>query len=308
MDVLVIGAMGLDVKGTTIGPLEPGGSRPGVIRCSPGGVARNIAESLARLELEVSLISAVGDDWTGQHLLQQARAVGIDTQHVVVRPNGRTGIYLALYDQEQNPVYAMDDMAGMDTVTPRYIYDRRRLIRDARMVVIDGNVPPNALETILRVAESYQRPVCADPTSTVLASRFRPHLSRFHLLTPNLEEAEALLGEPELGLEENHQPLRLARRLVKRGVDLAVITLAERGLCYATADESGHLPTFAVSIVDRTGVGDALTAGIVFGLLEELPADEAVRLGLSAAALTLQCRETVCPDLSLETLYARLVI
>jgi len=44
------------------------------------------------------------------------------------------------------------------------------------------------------------------------------------------------------------------------------------------------------------------------GLLNGLPIDEAVRLGTSAAALTLQCRETVCPTLSLERLYDQLVI
>jgi pseudouridine kinase len=47
---------------------------------------------------------------------------------------------------------------------------------------------------------------------------------------------------------------------------------------------------------------------VVFGLLNDFPIDEAVRLGVSAATLTLQCKETVCPDLSLERLYDQLVI
>lgn len=304
MDVLVIGAMGLDVKGTPRGPLTAGRSTPGVVRSSPGGVARNIAESLARLELEVTLISAVGDDWTGRHLLDQVEKVGVDTTHVLIDPEIRTGTYLALYDEEQNLTGALDDMAGSRAVTPGTIYDRRRLFRDAELVVIDANISPQTLETIFRLAERYNRPVCADPTSVVLAPRFRPYLDRFRLLTPNLNEAQALLGDHET----DDQPLSLARRLVKRGVDLAVITLAERGLCYATPEESGRLPSIAVSIVDRTGVGDSLTAGIAFGLLEDLAADEAVRLGLSAAALTIQCRETVCPTLSLESLYDQLGI
>jgi len=52
----------------------------------------------------------------------------------------------------------------------------------------------------------------------------------------------------------------------------------------------------------------ALTAAVIFGLLHNLSIAEAVRLGTSAAALTLECRETVCPTLSLEQLYDRLVI
>jgi pseudouridine kinase len=50
-----------------------------------------------------------------------------------------------------------------------------------------------------------------------------------------------------------------------------------------------------------------LTAGVVFGLINDFPVDEAVRLGASAAALTLHSRETVCPTLSLERLYDQLV-
>jgi pseudouridine kinase len=60
--------------------------------------------------------------------------------------------------------------------------------------------------------------------------------------------------------------------------------------------------------VDSTGAGDALSAATIFGLLEHMPVHEAIRLGVSAAALTLQTRETVCQELSLEKLYDQLVI
>jgi len=304
MDALVIGAMGLDVKGEVQGPMEAGTSNPGIIRCSPGGVARNIAENLARLGLEVGLLSAVGEDWTGRYLLGQAREAGVNVEHVLIHPEARTGTYLAFLDRERQLITALADMRAMEQITPRYLNDRRRLFRDARIVVIDANLSPSALRTVFRLARRYDRPVCADPTSTLLAPRLRPYLSSLRLVTPNQEEAGALLGEMSAGTE----PIEIARRLVSKGVNLAVVTLAERGLCYATTEESGHLPALTVPIVDRTGVGDALTAAVVFGILEGLPASEAVRLGLSAAALTLQCRETVCPHLSLEDLYAQLVV
>lgn len=304
MDVLVIGAAGLDVKGQVTGPLQMGTSNPGIIRRSPGGVARNIAENLARLGVEVAFISAVGEGWAGRYILEKTRQAGVNVEHVLIGPDLRTGTYLALLDQERQLIVGLDDMASIERITPRYLNDRRRLFRDARMVVVDANLTPAALRTVFRLAELYGRPVCADPTSAPLAIRLRPFLRQLRLATPNLEEAGALLGEMGAG----SRPIRMARKLVARGVELAVITLAERGLCYATAEESGHLPAIAVPIVDRTGVGDALTAAVIFGLLEELPPSEAVRLGLSAAALTLQCRETVCPDLSLENLYGQLVV
>ncbi|MGQ9466977.1 MAG: carbohydrate kinase family protein [Anaerolineae bacterium] len=305
MDVLVIGAAGLDVKGQVGGPLQMGTSNPGSIRQSPGGVARNIAENLARLGLEVALMTALGDDWPGRYILEHARQAGINTDHILVRPDLHTGIYLALQDQEKQLIVGLDDMEAIQAITPRYLHDRQRLFQEAEMIAIDANLSPDALEMVFRLAAQYHRPVCADPTSAPLAIRLQPFLGQLHLVTPNLQEAYALLGE--MG-GSSSRPIRIARRLVAKGVKLAVITLAEKGLCYATMQESGNLPAIAVPIVDRTGVGDALTAAVIFGLLEGLPPTEAVRLGLSAAALTLQCRHTVCPDLSLEQLYETLVV
>ena len=57
---------------------------------------------------------------------------------------------------------------------------------------------------------------------------------------------------------------------------------------------------------DPTGAGDALTAAVLFGLLNDMPIDDAVRLGVAAASLTLTYRGSVIPDLSLEKLYDQL--
>jgi len=304
MDTIVIGAASLDIKGRVAGPLQMSTSNPGVIRRSPGGVARNVAENLARLGVEVALISAVGEDWAGRCVLEQTRRAEVDVSHVLIRPDLRTGTYLALQGEDGRLVVGLDDMAALEAITPRYLNDRRRLFRDARMVVVDANLSPAALETVFRLADRYGSPVCADPTSTPLAERLRPFLRQLHLAVPNLAEAGALLGQPV----ERSNHVSLARQLVAKGVRMAVITLAEQGLCYATAEENGHLPALSVPVADRTGAGDALTAAVIFGLLEELSPSEAVRLGISAAALTLQCRDTVCPDLSLEKLYEQLVV
>jgi pseudouridine kinase len=197
-------------------------------------------------------------------------------------------------------------MAILSHITPRYVNDRRRLFRDARMVVVDANLPPATLKTVFRLARRYRLPICADPTSKNLAPRLRPYLDQLHMVTPNPAEAEALLEQGPIG--GRNEAIAAAKQLVARGVEIAVITLAEMGVCYATSNESGHVPALDIDIVDLTGAGDALSAAVIFGLLEEIPVGEAIRLGVSAAALTLQSRETVYPDLSLENLYDQLFV
>ncbi len=303
--VVVVGAAAMDTKGHAAEPLRAGTSIAGHVRVSVGGVGRNIAENLARLGLETTLLSAVGDDQAGRHLLTQARNSGVNVEQVLISSEHATAAYLAVLDKQGNLAVSVADMSIIETVTPRYLYNHRRWLRQAPMVAIDANLSPKALASLLRQTRKHRVPVCADPTSTSLASRLCPYLEDLYMITPNALEAEALCGEP---VRNRDEAVIAAKSLVRLGVEIAIITLADQGLVYATPDQSGHIPAIKTEIVDLTGAGDALTAAVIFGLLNDFSADEAVRLGVSAAALTLQCRETVCPELSLEILYDKLVI
>jgi pseudouridine kinase len=304
--LLIIGAASLDTKGRAGQPIQTGTSTPGAIRISVGGVGRNIAENLARLGERVVLLSAVGDDGSGRRLLQQAGECGIDISHVLVDAGHRSAAYLAVLDETGNLAMSIDDMGiNRELITPAFVYRRRALFRDARMIVLDANLSSGTLDTIFTLARRYGVAVCADPTTATLAPGLQPHLSDLTLVTPNAAEAEALCG---VQVSDRESGLDAAQRLVSLGIQIAIVTLGATGLVYATSQESGHIPAIECEIVDYTGAGDALTAAVVFGLLNDLPIDEAVRLGTSAAALTLQSRETVCPKLSLELLYDQMVI
>jgi pseudouridine kinase len=304
--ILVIGAASIDTKGRAGQSIQTGTSTPGAIRISVGGVGRNIAENLARLGEKVVLLSAVGGGGSGRRILQQAADCGIDVSHVLVDPAHRTAAYLAVLDDSGNLVMSIDDMSiNRDLITPSFVYQRRALFRDARTIVLDANLSPATLDTIFRLARRYGRPACADPTTATMAPRLCPYLPDLTLVTPNAAEAEALCG---VQVADREGALTAAQKLVSMGVQIAIVTLGATGLVYATSQESGHVPAIEVEIADLTGAGDALTAAVVFGLLNEFPVDEAVRLGTSAAALTLHSRETVCTALSLERLYDQLVI
>ncbi|HEC23623.1 MAG TPA: ribokinase [Chloroflexi bacterium] len=305
--VLVIGAANLDIKGQPDVALVRGSSIPGRIRTSLGGVARNIAENLARLEVETVLLTAVGDDEVGERILGHAAGSGIDISEALVVEGERTGAYMALLRKNGALDVALDDMAILQMLTPDYFEARRSLFAGARLIAIDANPTPEALETIVSLSNEYRVPLCADPTSAALAERLRPHLSSLYMASPNVPETGVLCG---VSFEESDRDAAqaAARRLVSMGVEIAVITLGEHGVVYADAETKGYIPAIQTHILDETGAGDAMTAAIIFGLLEEIPLDECVRLGVTAATLTLRTRETVRPDLSVDLLYDELVI
>lgn len=306
-NVLVVGATLLDVKGKPTDGLEPGTSNPGQIRTTRGGTARNVAENLARLGAEATLVSAIGRDLIGQQLLEQTAEAGVNVDEVLLVDDYFTGTYIAILDLDGTLSVALDDVACMNEITGQYLYRRRRLFRDADFVVFDGSLSPSALETTIKLAQQYGVPLVADPSSARLASKLCPYLGTLHLVVPNEVEAANLCGIDYIGYDTDAS-LDVARQLVRLGVDTGVVTLSDFGLAYATSDENGYIPPRYSEFVDSTGTGDAITAAIIFGKLNGLPTVECMRLGAAAAGLTLQTNHTVVPDLSLDMLYDHLVV
>ena len=305
--VLVIGATLLDVKGKPTSGMDTGTSNPGRIRFARGGTARNVAENLARLGADVVLISAVGDDPTGQQLMSQTAVAGVDVENVLRVAENVTGAYMAVLENDGSLAVALDDVSVMEAVSSAYLNNNRRLFRDASIIMMDGSLTPAAMKTVARLAKQYDVPLCADPSSARLAYKLRPYLSQLCLVVPNEIEAAELCELDYYGINPDDS-LDLARQLVQLGVETVVLTLANFGLDYATSDEVGYIPPTYSEKVDSTGTGDSVTAAILFGMLNDLPIVESIRLGAAAASLTLQTSETVVRDLSLDMLYDHLIV
>ncbi len=305
--VLVIGSAGVDVKGRPAGAVTLGASNLGQVRNSVGGVARNIAENLARLEVETVLLTALGDDVEGRRVLENCRATGINCDHVKTLPAGRTGTYMALLQPDGNLHIAISDFEIMTHIDSDYLRARTDLIAEADMLVIDATLTDEALATVFELADEHHVRVCADPTTPSLAGKLCPYLDKLHLIVPNAAETASLCALPHPA-HDRDTGIEAARQLVALGAYIAVVTLGDQGLAYAESGGGGFIRAVHTQVVDSTGAGDALTGAVIFGLLNDVPLDEAMRLGVTAASLTLQTTETVVPNLSQELLYDRLVV
>lgn len=305
--VLVIGASGLDVVARLRQDLQLATSNPALIRTSFGGVARNVAENLARLGQPVSLLSVIGRDRIGDEVLAHTRQAGVEVSAVYTTDNYPTGFYMGVLDELGTRQFAFDDMRVLDELTDSYLAYNEDLFEQAGLVFLDANLPEAALASAFKLAHKYQIPVCADPTSSSLAPHLKPYLKQLKLIAPNSLEAGILTGQP-FDPTDREAALEAARRLVNLGVEIAVVTLAEIGICYATSATSGHVPGIRTNVVDPTGAGDALTAALIYALMNNIEIDDAARLGVSAESLTLRYPGTVLPDLSLEKLYDELAV
>jgi ribokinase len=109
-------------------------------------------------------------------------------------------------------------------------------------------------------------------------------------LTPNETEARVCLGfapDDEIPNEV------LADRLLDLGPPHVVITLGVQGVLWASAAGKRRIPALKVQALDMVGAGDAFNAGLAVGLAEDRPLLEAICLGITAASLSTEKRETI---------------
>jgi pseudouridine kinase len=249
----------------------------------------------------------VGQDASGDEILEHTTRAGVDVSAVLRSKEYPTGYYMGMVDKNGMLQYAVDDMRLLKEVTTGYLKEKESLFKSASMVFVDANLPVKTLRTANSLAKRAKIPICADTASFTLAKRLIKFLPRYFLVTANSQEAGILTG---LSFESSDRDaaMEAARNLVNQGVRIALVTLAEYGVVYATSETTGHIPAIRTPISDPTGAGDAMTAAVLYALLNEIELDDAIRLGVSAASLTLRHPGSVYPDLSLEALYDQLLI
>jgi len=305
LPVLVIGAAGMDMVGRLKSELRPHTSNPAQIRYAFGGAARNVAENLLHLGTPVIFLTVLGSDEPGDNLIQAIGEAGANVDRILRSTQYPTGTYLAVVNTDGKLEYGLDDMRILTELSPKYIRAHEDLFSQASLLFFDANLPKETIRTVLSIAGRVKLPACADPTSEALAPKLIPHLPRLRLVVPNRVEASILCNRGSV-ISTPQEAIDAAKRLVSQGVEIAIVAMAESGVCYATSETSGFVSTIRTNIIDPTGGGDALTAAVLFGMLNQMPIDDAVKLGVAAESLTLAYRGAVVPDLSLEKLYDQL--
>lgn len=292
--VLVLGGANMDIAARASHRLAAGESIPGRISCAPGGVARNAAENLARLGHETRFISVVGDDGYGRELLESTAAAGVDVSACLVQSGRSSSCYLSLHGADGEMAMAVNDMDLLDALTPTVLQTQTERLRRAAAVLLDCNLSPAVLEWLF--AQSPPGPVFVDAVSAFKSARIRPWLARIHTLKVNRQEAAQLSGQ---GLTSLAKTRSAAAWFIRQGVQQVAISLGSDGVFWQAADGShGVEPACAVPVINTTGAGDALLAGLLHAHLAGEPLAQAIRFASGCAALTLTSAAANHPSLS----------
>lgn len=296
--ITCIGGANIDQKMYLSGNIKWRTSNPVRTEKSLGGVARNIAENLGRLGAAVSLVTALGNDEAGKWL-QESTGAWADLSPVMNISGANTGHYTAIIDGSGEMIVALADMGIYDRVAAGQLAERWNHIGSSSFVLLDTNFPKDVIQYVITRCGEEKIPLAVATVSVPKAEKLPEDLSGIKLLIVNRDEAEAV-AKTEFS-EKN--PLPLADALFRRGLEKLVVTAGEKGVFYF--DRSGfcgHLPAPEAEVRDVTGAGDALAAGVIYGLNEGKHLAAACQIGLACSYLTVQSEKTVAEELNGELL------
>jgi sugar/nucleoside kinase (ribokinase family) len=281
--------LGVHVLDVLVRPVESipegqGGAIVEEIRMTAAGTAGGTALTLARLGADVHSAGAIGNDPIGDALLGLLGSAGIDTTHLVRRPDVQTSAsVLPIRPDGSRPAFHVIGANGTYTAADAPV----ELIASATHLHLGGPefMGGEDAARILSAAREHGVVTSVDHLApgeqlADLVDWVAPAYPHVDFLLPNDEQVLGLTGAAsvEAGCE----------RLLERGVGCVAVTVGADGAIVATADSVERVPAFAVDVVDTTGCGDAFSAGFLRGLsLGRSPRDAAV-LGCAVAGLVAQ--------------------
>ncbi|BCK69283.1 sugar kinase [Streptomyces libani subsp. rufus] len=246
----------------------------------PGGKGLNVARVLAALGHRTVATGFAGGG-TGEAL--RALLAETEVTDALVPVGGATRRTVAVVDaatgdttqlNEPGPVVSP---AEWDTFLGTY----RELLGEARAVALCGSLPPgvpvDVYARLTRAARSAGVPVLLDASGEPLR---RGLAARPDLAKPNADELAALTGSTE--------PLRAARDARRRGAHAVAASLGPDGMLAVTADGTWQAAPPHRIAGNPTGAGDSAVAGLLSGLVEDLPWPDRLTRAVALSAATVR--------------------
>lgn len=295
MGIIVIGAAFVDIKGFPDGAYIPDGRNVGQVKYIHGGVARNVVEDIANMELRPTYVGMVDDSALGNEVLKKLQNHKVNTDYCLVRPDGM-GLWLAVFDSN-------GDVAGsiskrVDTYPLLELFEEKgdEIFADGDSVVVQCDMHRDVVKKVLDLADKYNLKTFALVSNMSIAAERRDLLKRFDCFICNKQEAGLLFLDDYADNTPEEMEAIICDKVVRAGIPSMVVTMGGQGSVYADAEgNSGFCPPRNVQVQDTTGAGDAFCAGVASGLTYGKNLGESVEIGTMLAASVITSNENVCP-------------
>ena len=284
MGIVVIGAAFVDIKGFPKDNYIPDGRNVGRVEYIHGGVARNVVEDIANVELRPTYVGIVDDSPMGAAVLQKLNNHKVNTDYVLTIPDGM-GTWLAVFDNNGDVAGSISKRPNMLPLVDLLDEKGDEIFSKADSVVLEVDLDKEIVKRVLELAQRHGTKLFALVSNMSIAVERRDFLKHFDCFICNRLEAGMFFVDDF----EHHSREELANILCEKvqsaKIPAMVVTLGGDGAVYATrSGEKGVCPAKKVQVKDTTGAGDAFCAGVAIGLTYGKDLPGAIEIGSSLAA------------------------
>ncbi|MFD5536898.1 1-phosphofructokinase family hexose kinase [Streptomyces sp. NPDC127079] len=265
-----------------VGALRPHTShRVSDVTERPGGKGVNVARVLAALGHETTVTGFVGGA-TGA-VVRERLAETAGVREALLPVAGATRRTIAVVDERTGDTTQLNEPGPQ--IAPAewgaFLDHYEELLRGALAVALCGSLPPGvpvgAYATLIRTARSAGVPVLLDTSGEPLR---RGVAARPDLVKPNADELAELTG--------SHDPSRATQDARRRGARAVVASLGPQGLLALTPEGRWHAVPPTREHGNPTGAGDSAVAGLLSGLVEQLPWPDRLSRAVALSAATVR--------------------
>lgn len=271
------------------------------------GGAANVALNLKKLGASATICSVVGRDMEGDLLINQLQEQGISTEGIIYsesRPTtvktrviGNKNQLLRIDAEECDPLPEDENFKLTERI--------KALMNDASVILFEdydkGAISEKLIQEIVRLANEKNIPVVVDPKKRNFLS-----YKNVTLFKPNLRELADGLKldiDSQSTIEEIEEAAQtLQSRLAAK---MAMVTLSERGVYIADAENSYLLPAHVRNIYDVSGAGDTVIS--VAALALQAGANTQTVAALANLAGGLVCEKVGVVPIDFDELYQEAV-
>ncbi len=293
--ITVIGAVNIDLIGYPDNKLIFKDDNIGSLETILGGVGRNISENLSKLDFDVEFLSVFADDYFGKQIMQSCKELNISIAHSVIKKEAVTSTFMAIMDKDNDMALGISAMHIYDEISPSFILDNLKLIKQSEYCVLETNIPQAILELTVKNAPNTK--FALDAVSGTKALKAKNILANLHLLKCNLIEAELLSG---ITAKNKQDYEKIVRHFLNIGVAKVFITLGKEGLIYGYNKEIFWLKPNKIKPVNTTGGGDSFMAGLLLAAYHDFDIHKMAKTATACAELTIQHKNTVHPNINKE--------
>ncbi|WP_329339531.1 1-phosphofructokinase family hexose kinase [Streptomyces sp. NBC_01352] len=245
----------------------------------PGGKGVNVARVLAALGHEATVTGFAGGA-TGR-AVQDRLTTAEGVLDALVPVTGATRRTIAVVDEHTGDTTQLNEPGP--TVTPAewsaFQEAYEALVPSASAVALCGSLPPGvpvgAYAGLVRTAKAAGVPVLLDTSGEALR---RGVAARPDIVKPNADELAELTG--------SHDPLRATQDARRRGARSVIASLGPEGLLALTPEGRWRATPPTRVHGNPTGAGDSAVAGLLSGLVEDLPWPSRLARAVALAAAT----------------------